>query len=183
MTESHIDYYQRSNGTVRICESVLYFIESEAAKAGKYETGGIIAGNGSFEESNIVITRASSSGPKAVKKRNFFSRDVFYCQRLLDQWAIMSKGKTDYLGEWHKHFEEKPHPSPLDLDTINRIAFDGNYHINRPILLIIGSSNHRDSLSSFFIGSLGIEEIKWQIEKNNNTSGNDDYASFASIKM
>ena len=183
MTESHIDYYRRSNCTVRICESVLCFIESEAAKAGKHETGGIIAGKGSYEENNIVITHASSSGPKAVKKRNFFSRDVFYCQRLLDQWANMSKGKIDYLGEWHKHFEEKPHPSPLDLDTMSRIAFARDYHINNPVLLIIGSSNNIDSLRVFSIGFLRVEETNLQVENDNNPNGNDDYVSFISEKM
>lgn len=147
--------------SIGITEKALCFIEMEAAKTKRIETGGIIAGKGNHEEGKVLITHASGSGPRAVRRRRSFMRDTLYCQGLLDQWAIQSKGEIDYFGEWHKHFEIEPRPSVLDLDTMQRIASDRNYHVEKAILLIIGVSNRRNSLRTFIIGSRGILEANW----------------------
>jgi len=150
--------------SIGITEKVLRFIEMEAAKTKRVETGGIIAGKGSHEEGKVLITHASNSGPRAVRRKRSFMRDTSYCQGLLDQWAIQSKGEIDYFGEWHKHFEIEPRPSVLDLDTMQRIASDRNYHVEQAILLIIGISNRRDSLRAFIIGSKEILEADWYMD-------------------
>ena len=150
--------------SIGITEKVLRFIEMEAAKTKRVETGGIIAGKGSHEEGKVLITHASNSGPIAIRRKRSFMRDTSYCQSLLDQWAIQSKGEIDYFGEWHKHFEIVPHPSELDLDTMKKIASDRNYHVEKALLLIIGISNLRDSLRAFIISSTEILEADWYMD-------------------
>ncbi len=157
----------KQNLCLKIEEKVLDFIETQSSKSKSVETGGIIAGKGSFEEKLIIVTHASEEGPKAVKKDRFFSRDTVHCQKLVNKWAANSFGKIDYLGEWHKHFEENPRPSAQDKNTMRRIAESKDYHINVTLLLIIGISNNRNSLQVFLIDSKGkVSKVQWEPSHN-----------------
>ena len=154
----------RSKNKIFIQEDVLFFIEKESRCSIYTETGGIIGGFGSFEDNNIIITKASDCGPNSKKKYNFFSRDTKYCQQIVDQWASKSSGEIDYLGEWHKHLESNPKPSSLDISTLTRIALSKNYHVLNPILVIIGNSNSRESLKTFVFNSHGSYiNVEWNI--------------------
>lgn len=150
--------------TISINEKTLNFIEEQARYATNQETGGVIGGFGSLEEGTIVISHASDGGSAATRCPTFFSRDTTYCQRIVDEWASQSRGKIDYLGEWHKHFEDNPKPSLTDLETLGRIARDPNYHVAIALLLIIGNSNTRSSLRIFLIDHKGqCASINWQL--------------------
>jgi integrative and conjugative element protein (TIGR02256 family) len=147
-----------------INSSVLEFIESESADAKRTETGGILAGLGSLMEDAARVTHVSGPGPKARRARFFFARDIGYCQDLLDGWAARSAGAVDYLGEWHKHHENVPHPSSRDIATCQEIAADLRYHVKKCLLLIIGKSNDRKSLRAFRISSTKeVEELRWSV--------------------
>lgn len=136
---------------VSVTREVLDFLECQAADATRHETGGIIAGSGSVDEGTVVVSRASDGGPAASSTLTSFSRDTRHCQALLDGWAGESTGRIDYLGEWHKHFENEPSPSRRDICTLASIARDQAYHVAAPILFIIGQSNSRSSLRVFLI--------------------------------
>ena len=147
--------HSKTKCSISITERVLGFIEGQACLATKEETGGIIGGLGSVEEGSVVVSHASDGGPSAKRKRYFFSRDTVYCQKVVDVWASQSDGKVDYLGEWHKHFEDDPKPSITDLQTLKTIADKPDYHITTALLLIIGNSNKRSSLRVFMIDNKG----------------------------
>lgn len=150
--------------TISIKEKTLSFIEKQARYATNQETGGIIGGFGSVEEGTIVISHASDSGSAATRCSMFFSRDTVYCQRIVDEWALQSSGKIDYLGEWHKHFEDNPKPSLRDLKTLEGIARNPDYHVTTALLLIIGNSNVRSSLRIFLIDYKGrCASMDWQL--------------------
>lgn len=160
--KTHNKDQQKRTGILLIEPEVLSFIEEEATRTKGTETGGVIAGRGSFESKLVIVSKASDAGPNAVKRRYFFSRDTGYCQKLLDTWASESDGKVDYLGEWHKHLEIEPRASSTDIQTMRRIAASSQYHINIALLLIIGESNHRDSLKAFLINKDGmLYPIRW----------------------
>lgn len=157
----------KQNLCLKIEEKVLDFIETQSSKSKLVETGGIIAGKGSFEEKMIIITHASDGGPKAIKGKVLFSRDTQYCQSLVDKWTTKSIGKVDYVGEWHKHFEEIPFPSTQDKNTMRSIASTRDYHVNYPILLIIGISNNRDSMRIYMFDNKGkIFGVPWEVVSN-----------------
>ena len=148
---------------VEIHPHVLEFLEVESAKSRAYETGGVIAGEGDIAAGPVFISKASGPGPRAMRSRFSFGRDTQYCQQLLDCWAANSNGKVDYLGEWHKHHESMPRPSTTDVLTCRRIAADPSYHVPHCLLLIIGKSNHRNSLRAFVILPSGkVEVVQWQ---------------------
>lgn len=154
----------KPNCTISIKENVLSFLEEQARCATNQESGGIIGGLGSVDEGIIVISHASDGGPAASRCPTFFSRDTAYCQRIVDEWASQSSGKIDYLGEWHKHFENSPKPSLRDLETLEGIARNPDYHVATAILLIIGNSNTRSSLRIFLIDNRGrCASMDWQL--------------------
>jgi integrative and conjugative element protein (TIGR02256 family) len=147
-----------------IDSDVLEFIEKEAAKAVRTETGGILAGTGSLRNLDAKVGRASGPGPTARRTLFFFARDTNYCQALLNRWAAHSGGEVDYLGEWHKHHEIVPRPSRRDIITCSEIAADANYHVDRCLLLIIGKSNDRTSLRAFIVYDTGkVAEMRWEV--------------------
>ena len=145
---------------IRINREVVRTIEELAMKSTMTETGGIIAGTGRFSAGNIVITKCSDSGEKAVKKRYLFSRDSKYCQDVLDKWAENSNGRIDYLGEWHKHFELSPKPSSTDLKTMRSIDSSDSYHVEKCIMIIIGLKNN---IKMFVTRGLGYTELNWEV--------------------
>jgi integrative and conjugative element protein (TIGR02256 family) len=144
--------------------SVLDFIEEESAKATRTETGGVLAGRGELMQADVHVTHASAPGPRARKTMLSFARDTLYCQKFLDRIAVESEGQIDYLGEWHKHHEVEPRPSGRDIATSRDIALNPYYHVELCLLLIIGRSNHRNSLRSFVVYPSGmILKIGWDV--------------------
>jgi integrative and conjugative element protein (TIGR02256 family) len=151
---------------VEIHPHVLEFLEVESARSMAYETGGVIAGEGDIAVGPVLISKASGPGPRATRSGFSFSRDTKHCQQQLDGWAKNSNGKVDYLGEWHKHHESLPRPSSTDVLTCRQIAGDPNYHVSQCLLLIMGKSNHRNSLRAFVILPSGkVEVVEWKEAK------------------
>ena len=150
--------------SIGIRSEVVNFVENQAKVAGERETGGIIGGRGTIEKHNVVITNASGPGPRAIHEKAFFSRDTKYCQSLADTWARKTLGNIDYLGEWHKHLEPNPWPSPRDIRTLKNIAGNKYYHVNNPILIIIGISSQRESIKLFVFDKAGrFSQADWVI--------------------
>lgn len=157
---------RRNNSDYRLLidTSVLDFIEAEAAKATRTETGGVLAGRGNLMNGGVHLTHASEPGPKARKTLYSFARDTAFCQQFLDKLAMESKGQIDYLGEWHKHHEAEPRPSWKDIRTSKDIALKSDYHVELCLLMIIGKSNHRNSLRAFVVNPEGVvEKIAWDV--------------------
>ncbi|HZE68932.1 MAG TPA: Mov34/MPN/PAD-1 family protein [Pyrinomonadaceae bacterium] len=140
-------------------------MELESESSPRTETGGVIVGRGEWLDSEVSITGVSGPGPRAVRTRYSFQRDIKHCQDYLNRIARESSGLLDYLGEWHKHHETDPWPSGQDLTTLATIALDPNYHVSVPILIIIGSSNNRSSLRAFSVDSLrNVQLLNWSIK-------------------
>lgn len=137
------------NIKVSILAAALELMEKESARSQYAETGGVVAGFGSAENGELHISHASLPGPRARATRYSFQHDREFCQKFLDDLATQSNGKIDYLGEWHKHFEINPRPSGRDMRTMISIAENSAYHVNQPLLLIIGMNNRRNSLRVF----------------------------------
>jgi integrative and conjugative element protein (TIGR02256 family) len=142
--------------------AALEFIEAEASRATATETGGVLSGRGGLTAGAAHVTHASGPGPKARRNMFSFLRDTAYCQEFLDRLAVESGGEVDYLGEWHKHHQLEPRPSPRDVKTARDIAADPGYHVEVCLLLIIGRSNRRGSLRAFAVHATGpIEKLSW----------------------
>lgn len=103
--------------------SVLEFLKRMASESHQAETGGILIGF--HRGTDILITRASDAGPKALKSSCSVLRDTEHCRAVLEQ-EFSSTG-ADYVGEWHTHVVDLPHPSTGDLRTLAGIMMDPDY--------------------------------------------------------
>ena len=76
------------------------------------EAGGLLLG--SVHGAHIFIEQATAPTAWDTRLRNLFERMPFGHEAIaLSRW-IASQGAVRYLGEWHTHPEEHPHPSGLD---------------------------------------------------------------------
>ncbi|MGN7471999.1 ThiF family adenylyltransferase [Brevibacillus sp. SAFN-007a] len=113
-------------------ESVVY----ESRESGDFETGGVIVGFYTGD-GRVVVMDASPPGPNAVRKKDWFERDVEFCQKFLDE-AVEKMGKRGYyIGEWHFHPTGTNKPSPQDFASMMEIALQDNYETDTPICLIL----------------------------------------------
>jgi integrative and conjugative element protein (TIGR02256 family) len=103
------------------------------------ETGGVLAGR-KDDNGNIVITHASGPGPKAVKSRTKFEKDIEYCQQFLDKLYLDSNQQIVYIGEWHSHPSEDNRPSGQDIESLSGIANQKEYLTVEPVSIILSNS-------------------------------------------
>lgn len=76
------------------------------------EAGGILLG--SVHGVHLLIEQATAPTAWDRRSRYLFERMPFGHDAIaLSRWTV-SKGTVRYLGEWHTHPEDHPHPSGLD---------------------------------------------------------------------
>jgi len=120
-------------------EGVHKFIKNAAKSSCNLETGGILIGH-ITEDGDYMITRATGAGPNAIKMKDYFIKDKFFCQKELEK-AFKELGKEGlYLGEWHYHPQGTNLPSGQDIKSLAQIAKQENYRIDFPILIILSPS-------------------------------------------
>jgi len=100
------------------------------------ETGGILIGH-PLDDQTVRVIAVSPPGPRAVKRRFYFSRDTRFLQGWLDRRCARSDGRDDYVGEWHVHHALDVPPSCVDQCSLWRIARKTNYPTANPVLLIV----------------------------------------------
>jgi integrative and conjugative element protein (TIGR02256 family) len=123
--------------SVTISPEVRGFIQSESRTSGEVETGGVLVGK-RIKGVGVVVTDASGPGPKSIRRRCEFRRDVAYCQEFLECSARKHGDAGLYVGEWHYHPHGLTCPSNQDLRSLGEIAEQPEYLTDRPISLIVG---------------------------------------------
>jgi integrative and conjugative element protein (TIGR02256 family) len=84
------------------------------------ETGGILLGTA--EPDAIVVRHAGRPGPRAIRRPDFFQRDLQHAQSFADQAFALDH--SIWLGEWHTHLHAPPRPSTRDLATYRALLAD-----------------------------------------------------------
>lgn len=129
------DYFER----VYVLDSARQAMATESEDKLGLETGGVLVG---FFDSRLraaVVTHASGPGPRALHRPTRFERDREFCQSFIDAHAGRTEGMLDFVGEWHKHPEADPRPSPVDQKTYRKLARDPNCHLDQVVVLITGT--------------------------------------------
>lgn len=97
------------------------------------EAGGILLG--SVHGTHMLIERATPPTAWDRRSRYQFERMPFGHEAIaLSQWTA-SQGTIRYLGEWHTHPQDYPHPSGLDRLEWNRLS--AKRRDKRPMLAVI----------------------------------------------
>lgn len=127
------------NKKVSISKEAYELMKHECEGSRGIETGGILIGH-ITEKGNYIISRATQPGPNAVKTQILFERDEKFCQKELENALKELGSKGIYLGEWHYHPKGSNFPSGIDIKSLTEIAQQKNYHIDKPILIILSSA-------------------------------------------
>ena len=124
----------------------LELYENRQVSAEEYEAGGILLG--SIYDDFIQIEAISIPGGSDIRKPFFFQRDRDRAQRLINQAHEYSQGLTNYLGEWHTHYQKIPQPSSLDISEMQKTFEKSKIPLQFIVAIIVGNSD--------FIGNLWV---------------------------
>lgn len=127
--------YELDGITISIDRSIIKKIETYCEKQPTYETGGIIIGYYSSDQSSAMICDVTGAPLDSKSGRNSFFRGVNGLNKYLKN--LWEEGKY-YLGEWHYHPECTSTPSGIDNQQMINISTDKNFTCPEPILIIAG---------------------------------------------
>ncbi|MBD8051807.1 Mov34/MPN/PAD-1 family protein [Limnohabitans radicicola] len=97
------------------------------------EAGGLLLG--SVHGAHMLIQQATVPTAWDKRFRHLFERMPFGHEAIaLSRW-MASQGTVRYLGEWHSHPEDHPHPSSLDRLEWGRLS--AKRQDKRPMLAVI----------------------------------------------
>lgn len=114
------------------------------------ESGGVILGR--VADKRVLIERLSIPTELDRCSRTNFERHRLSAQIVINHEFANSHGQTIYLGEWHTHPEDDPHPSSTDIRMI-KDQFNKNM-INDDFLILLIKG--RKKLFSSIITNQGI---------------------------
>lgn len=104
------------------------------------ETGGILIGKYSKDQSTAIITTIVPAPKNSISKHFSFLRGTKGLLKILDRsW---DKGQY-YLGEWHYHPNAQPNPSNQDIFQMIQLSKSEGLHCPEPILLILGGNKDK----------------------------------------
>ncbi|HZL51466.1 MAG TPA: Mov34/MPN/PAD-1 family protein [Terracidiphilus sp.] len=114
------------------------------------EAGGQLFG--SVSDQTVVVSRASGPYPKDERTRFGYRSDPIAAQEAIDNCSMAG---MLYLGEWHTHAEDRPHPSPHDSIAMRQIVQRSTLNSSVLLLLIVGRRKESISLAMFSWSAFG----------------------------
>lgn len=110
------------------------------------ETGGALFG---FDDGrHLLITAASGPGPEALRKANYFLRDLTHTQQFAAE--IFRVAGAQWIGEWHTHPHGPPVPSQRDTHTYAAHLLDSDLNFNTFVSIIVSPVTPEEEVSLHF---------------------------------
>lgn len=112
----------------------------------------------SFAENHLLIVEAT--GPRKKDRRSRFS---FLPHRPSEQKEISERYKRSqlhYVGDWHTHPEQKPHPSRRDTDSVAEIFSSSNHDLFGVLLIVVGTGDPPTGLYVGLHARDGLHELR-----------------------
>lgn len=106
------------------------------------EAGGVLLGRFIKNSKNIVVDKVTTPFTSDIRERNRFKRGEEHQKRIDEIW-ISSRGKCNYLGEWHTHPENYPEPSRKDKDEWKKLLKEGIFSSRFLYFIIIGRKDYK----------------------------------------
>lgn len=97
------------------------------------ETGGVLLGHRATATFHVTV--AGGPGPWAVRRPNYFLRDLDHARTLAA--AAWETDRSQWIGEWHTHPRGPARPSPLDLRTYRRLLTDPELGFDAFLSLVV----------------------------------------------
>lgn len=99
------------------------------------ETGGVLLGTDEGLSGQILVRHCGDPGPRAVRRRSYFRRDLTHDRTVAADVAAMDG--SAWIGEWHTHGIDMPKPSSRDLRTYQRLLDDPQLAFARILAVIV----------------------------------------------
>lgn len=137
--------FRRENGSVFIISvpalaTMLGF--SQQARRDP-EAGGVLLGRYLLGNPHVVVDEVTVPMEGDRRSRTEFHRGQQAHQQVIDvRWAA-SRGTCQYLGEWHTHPENEPHPSSIDKSDWRRHLAHDTYDAVSLFFIIVGITELR----------------------------------------
>jgi integrative and conjugative element protein (TIGR02256 family) len=135
----------------RITPGVLDYVRRfRQAQASAHEAGGQLFGTVTPE----LVLVSEVAGPHRTDERSryAFRSDPRAAQKEIARFA---KRGLAYLGEWHTHAEQTPHPSQSDVVALQEIMARSRLSTSSLLLLIVGLADADADLRVWYIGHSG----------------------------
>jgi integrative and conjugative element protein (TIGR02256 family) len=139
MTPSELTFLRPAGGRLRIGADALRILERyRQLDACVSEAGGVLLGRLIVERPDTVVDTVTEPSPADRRTRFAFHRAARPTQRaVIDAWE-RSDGTRNFLGEWHTHPEDVPHPSEVDLRGWQRLARIARFEQDWLFFVIVG---------------------------------------------
>ncbi len=134
------EYYNciESNNSLHISKRALVIIEELLWHHYPNEFGGVFIG---YKSSNNVIISNVLIPDSYKNGKTVFVRHPGTLNQRLSEIHKITKGKIQYLGEWHSHPNGTTNPSVTDLNAMKDIGKDKKINNQEPILMIANFTN------------------------------------------
>lgn len=109
----------------------------EAESRDPLETGGVLLGYWTVDDSHVVITHATGPGPDARHGRTTFRPDTSFQERVVAEIYAGSGRRVTYLGDWHTHPGGSVELSAVDKRTLHGIAKAPEARTEKPIMAVL----------------------------------------------
>ena len=106
----------------------------------KYESGGFILGSQVEDESAFIITRMTLPDKEDERGAVSFMRNRIPADKLISDERNGSNGSENYLGEWHTHNEDIPHPSITDNLLMRQVDWEKSCLFDHAFMIIFGNN-------------------------------------------
>lgn len=124
---------KKTNHKILVSDSLLTQMIAVADNHYPKEFGGILTG---IKEQDFWIITDFETPTDFKNSRSNFTRKVKKLNAYLKEIYLTSKGKLEYLGEWHTHPNGTPQNSKDDLISMAEIANETNVTTDKPIMII-----------------------------------------------
>lgn len=132
--------------TIEITDQVLLILKKYVQDKGQNESGGILLGGYIPSENKYDFVAVSEPCSSDQSGPAYFIRNKENAQRVINQHWRNSRGRINYLGEWHTHGCERPYPSYTDRNLLKMIIKDKSNIWPEVFMLIVGRKN------TFYLG-------------------------------
>lgn len=121
------------------------------------ETGGILIGNYSLDQTTANVLQITQPPKKSKQEKYNFHRS---CEGLKEVLDVAWSNDQYYLGEWHYHPDGFENPSSIDIKQMIALAKNSKLKCPEPILIIIGGSRENWRVFVGVFSSNGYKVLK-----------------------
>lgn len=126
-----------------------------------HESGGVLLGRLIKNSPEVIIDGLTTPQRLDKSSPTRFYRHQQGHQALIEKCWQESEGTCNYLGEWHTHPEDYPHPSNIDLHNWIRLARETRQEFSGLFFLIIG----RKAMCAYYVPRRSLKIIELYVQK------------------